>query len=174
VLNEILTAEIPLVGVEPSAVLSFRDEYLKLTPDARSFQDHIFTFEEFLVKELKAGRIDQSLFTSEHKQIKVHVHCHQKALSDVAFTKEALSIPQNYHIEVLPTGCCGMAGSFGYEKEHYEVSMQIGELVLFPALRKAEAHETICAPGTSCRHQIFDGTQKTALHPAEILWEALA
>lgn len=173
VLNEILTAEMPLVGVEPSAVLSFRDEYLKLTPDARNFQDHIFTFEEFLVKELKAGRIDQSLFTSEHKQIKVHVHCHQKALSDVAFTKEALSIPQNYHIEVLPTGCCGMAGSFGYEKEHYDISMQIGELVLFPAVRKAEAHETICAPGTSCRHQIFDGTKKTALHPAEILWEAL-
>lgn len=173
ILKEILSTEIPLVGVEPSAILSFRDEYLKLTNEAGNIKNYVFTFEEFLARELKSNKIDRALFTQEHKQIKVHVHCHQKALSETTFTKEVLAIPQNYHVEVLPTGCCGMAGSFGYEKEHYEVSMQIGELVLFPAVRKAEKHEAICAPGTSCRHQIFDGTQKNALHPAEILWEAL-
>ena len=84
-----------------------------------------------------------------------------------------MSLPENYQVNEIPSGCCGMAGSFGYEKEHYDLSMKIGELVLFPTIRKANKNTIIAAPGTSCRHQIKDGTQKTALHPVEILWEAI-
>jgi Fe-S oxidoreductase len=89
------------------------------------------------------------------------------------FSKKALSIPSGFKVMLIPSGCCGMAGSFGYEAEHYSLSMQVGELVLFPALRKLKEGIIIAAPGTSCRHQISDGVQKKALHPAEILWEAL-
>jgi len=93
---------------------------------------------------------------------------------DIAIKKAwLLSFPKNYEVEVIPSGCCGMAGSFGYEQEHYEVSMKIGELVLFPAIQKSKANVIIAAPGTSCRHQISDGTQRTAKHPVEILFDAL-
>jgi Fe-S oxidoreductase len=84
-----------------------------------------------------------------------------------------LSFPENYTVEEIPSGCCGMAGSFGYEKEHYELSMKVGELVLFPAVRKADQSEVIAAPGTSCRHQIRDGTGREALHPVEVMWGAV-
>jgi Fe-S oxidoreductase len=84
-----------------------------------------------------------------------------------------LTLPANYKVEIIPSGCCGMAGSFGYEKEHYELSMKIGELVLFPAVRNANDHAIIAAPGTSCRHQVKDGTGRVALHPVEVLYEAL-
>ena len=84
-----------------------------------------------------------------------------------------MSLPENYHVENIPSGCCGMAGSFGYEEEHFEVSMQVGELVLFPAVRNADAETIIAAPGTSCRHQIKDGTKRHALHPIEVLYDAL-
>ena len=87
--------------------------------------------------------------------------------------KRTLSLPENYEVQLIPSGCCGMAGSFGYEKEHYDVSMQIGELVLFPTIRKQAEDVIIAAPGTSCRHQIMDGTGRKAKHPVEILWEAL-
>ena len=103
----------------------------------------------------------------------MHGHCHQKALSSVDFTKDALSLPSNFEVEVIPSGCCGMSGSFGYEAKNYETSMQIGELVLFPAVREAEKGTIIAAPGTSCRHQIKDGTDVQAKHPAQILFEAL-
>ena len=83
-------------------------------------------------------------------------------------------MPENYQVEVIPSGCCGMAGSFGYEREHYELSMKIGELVLFPAVRHAKDDTIIAAPGTSCRHQIKDGTGRVALHPIEILYDALS
>jgi Fe-S oxidoreductase len=105
--------------------------------------------------------------------IKLHGHCHQKALSSVAYTQKMLALPENYTVEVIPSGCCGMAGSFGYETEHYDVSMQIGELVLFPTVRKQPESVIIAAPGTSCRHQIKDGTGRRALHTLEVLWEAL-
>ena len=83
-----------------------------------------------------------------------------------------LAIPENYEVKAIPSGCCGMAGSFGYEKDHYDVSMKIGELVLFPAVREAHGDVVVSAPGTSCRHQIKDGTGRIALHPVEVLWEA--
>ena len=91
----------------------------------------------------------------------------------MAPTVKILSLPENYSVETIPSGCCGMAGSFGYEKEHYDLSMKIGELVLFPAVRNQSSETIIAAPGTSCRHQIKDGTKKIAKHPVEILWEAV-
>ncbi len=112
-------------------------------------------------------------FSDEPRHIKLHGHCHQKALSSVDFSRQVLELPANYTVEVIPSGCCGMAGSFGYEKEHYPLSMKIGELVLFRAVRGADVETLIAAPGTSCRHQIHDGTGRTALHPVEILWAAL-
>ncbi|MEZ4929653.1 MAG: FAD-binding oxidoreductase, partial [Chitinophagales bacterium] len=173
----LINKENPIIGIEPSAILSFRDEYVRLVDDKNyknsSVAKHSYTIEEFLAQEIKKGIINSNLFTEEHLQIKLHGHCHQKAISEQNYTKEMLSLPKNYHVEILPTGCCGMAGSFGYEKEHYEVSMKVGNLVLFPAVRAMEQQEVICAPGTSCRHQIHDGTQRTALHPVEVLYNAL-
>ncbi|MCC7223146.1 MAG: FAD-binding protein [Chitinophagales bacterium] len=170
---------LPIVGVEPSAILSFRDEYLRLaTHDkaerhaAQALSQCTFMIEEFLHREAEAGRISSDQFTDMPLHILLHGHCHQKALSSVAHSAFVLGMPRHYSVEVIPSGCCGMAGSFGYEAEHYALSMQIGELVLFPAVRHAHAQTAIAAAGTSCRHQILDGTRRTALHPAEILWAA--
>jgi FAD/FMN-containing dehydrogenase/Fe-S oxidoreductase len=176
-LKDVVTSEIPLLGIEPSCILSFRDEYPRLVPesleaDALKLAKNCMLVDEFLAKELDKGNIKKEQFTKSEKKIKLHGHCHQKALSSVTPTKKLLEFPENYKVEMIPSGCCGMAGSFGYEKEHYDVSMQVGELVLFPAVRKATDYE-IAAPGTSCRHQIHDGTGRDAKHPVEILWEAL-
>ena len=103
----------------------------------------------------------------------MHGHCQQKAVSSLVPGKKALSLPKNYTVHLIPSGCCGMAGSFGYEKEHYDLSMQIGELVLLPAVRQQPADVIIAAAGTSCRHQIHDGANRKAKHPAEILFDAL-
>ncbi|WP_224999392.1 FAD-binding and (Fe-S)-binding domain-containing protein [Cesiribacter sp. SM1] len=167
-----------LIGVEPSAILTLRDEYLSLCrPDqreaAQKLADAALLADEFLAKEKEAGRITAARFSKEKRTIRLHGHCHQKALSSVIFTKKMLTLPANYEVLLIPSGCCGMAGSFGYEAEHYEVSMQIGELVLFPTVRQQPAEVLIAAPGTSCRHQILDGTGRRAQHPVEILWEAL-
>ncbi|HSZ25388.1 MAG TPA: FAD-linked oxidase C-terminal domain-containing protein, partial [Cytophagaceae bacterium] len=175
-LKGIVTAQEPLLGIEPSAILSFRDEYPLLVDksekqDANALAKNCFLIDEFIARE--AERIDKNLFTKETKTVKLHGHCHQKALSSVEFSKKILSFPVNYQVEIIPSGCCGMAGSFGYEKEHYDVSMNVGELVLFPAIRNASADAIIAAPGTSCRHQIHDGTQREAKHTLEVLYEAL-
>ena len=176
IFKEIISEETPLIGIEPSAILSFRDEYLRLANNkssAEKIAKNTFTFEEFIQKENKKNRIDHSLFSSEEKQIKIHGHCHQKALSGTHATFSILNIPTNYKVSILNTGCCGMAGSFGYEKEHYEVSMQVGEDTLFPKIRNCNSETEIAATGTSCRHQIFDGTKRLAKHPITILKEAL-
>ncbi|MCY7350015.1 MAG: FAD-binding protein [Cytophagaceae bacterium] len=169
---------IPIIGLEPSAILTLRDEYLELVPahlrgSAGKVAEHTYLFDEFIAQEIDKGRIRKDQFTDAKRLIKLHGHCHQKALSSLTPTKKLLSLPQNYTVHLIPSGCCGMAGSFGYEAEHYDVSMQIGELVLFPAVREQPAEVLIAAPGTSCRHQIFDGTGRQALHPAEILFDAL-
>ncbi|MFL5730859.1 MAG: FAD-binding and (Fe-S)-binding domain-containing protein [Cytophagaceae bacterium] len=169
----------PLLGIEPSAILGFRDEYPALMEasekkSAEALAKNCLLIDEFISREIDAGRISKDVFTKEARKIKLHGHCHQKALSSVNHTKKILSLPANYSVEVIPSGCCGMAGSFGYEEEHYDISMKVGELVLFPAVRKAEENTIIAAPGTSCRHQIKDGTGKTAKHPVEVLFEALA
>jgi Fe-S oxidoreductase len=129
--------------------------------------------EEFICREFEKGKIRPEMFTVQSRHILLHGHCQQKAISSTDFTKRMLSIPANYKVEEIPSGCCGMAGSFGYEKEHFELSMKIGEMVLFPAVRSAAADAIIAAPGTSCRNQIADGTGRKALHPVEIMYDAL-
>ncbi len=135
--------------------------------------NNVFLIDEFIAAEIKLGRLDKNLFTKEARLIKLHGHCQQKALSSVSHSVTMLSFPENYKVETIPSGCCGMAGSFGYEKEHYSLSMQIGELVLLPVVRQLPDEVVIAAPGTSCRHQIKDGSGKKALHPVEILYDAL-
>jgi Fe-S oxidoreductase len=174
-LKEIITDESPLIGIEPSAILTFRDEYPDLVDaplknTAKKLGENALLFDEF-ISSLQSPI--SALFTTAPLTIKLHGHCHQKALASTESTKKMLSIPVNYKVEEIKSGCCGMAGSFGYEKEHYDVSMKVGELVLFPEVRKASAGEIIAAPGTSCRHQIMDGTGRKALHPIEVLYEAL-
>ncbi|MDN5203301.1 FAD-linked oxidase C-terminal domain-containing protein [Fulvivirgaceae bacterium BMA10] len=168
----------PIIGIEPSAILTLRDEYLdlvldRLKEDAQKIADSTFTIEEFLSNELDKGKISSAQFNKDEKVVKLHGHCHQKALSSLVPTKKLLSLPENYEAHLIRSGCCGMAGSFGYEKEHYDLSMSIGELVLFPTIRKQPEGVLIAAPGTSCRHQIMDGTGRQALHPIEILWDAI-
>ena len=177
-LADVITDDAPLVGIEPSAILGFRDEYPDLVPEplaaaAKRLAGRTFLIEEFLAREAAGGRITAESFTDQPRRIKLHGHCHQKALASLAPTVQSLSLPRNFSVETIPSGCCGMAGSFGYEREHFELSMQIGELVLFPAVRGAADDVLIAAPGTSCRHQIKDGTGRTALHPVEILHAAL-
>lgn len=177
-LKDIVTSDSPLIGIEPSAILSFRDEYPDLVPAslkdaALNLSKSVFTIEEFLAKQFELGAISSDLFTSEHVSIKLHGHCQQKAIASTRPTVACLQIPRNYKVSEIPSGCCGMAGSFGYEKEHFALSQKVGELVLFPAVRQASVNEIIAAPGTSCRHQIKDGTSKQAFHPVEILYKAL-
>jgi FAD/FMN-containing dehydrogenase/Fe-S oxidoreductase len=177
-LYEKVSAEIPIVGVEPSAILTLRDEYIDLAePSNRAkaieLAKHAFTLEEFISNEAVKGNIRKEMFTKEKRKVAVHGHCYQKVLSSQNYSKTMLGIPENYEVELIPSGCCGMAGAFGYETEHYEVSQKVGELVLFPAVRSFAPDTLIAASGTSCRHQIKDGTHKIALHPIEILWNAL-
>ncbi len=177
--HSIISAETPLIGIEPSAILTFRDEYPKLVrgeaqEQAKSLAENVFLIDEFLTSEAEKGNIQPGQFTEENKTVLLHGHCHQKALASVDASAFLLSLPKNYQVEVIPSGCCGMAGSFGYEAEHYEVSMKVGELVLFPAVRQADKTTIIAAPGTSCRHQVKDGTGREALHPVEVLWGAIA
>lgn len=176
--SNLISEETPLVGVEPSAILTFKDEYPDLLRGeekaaARKIALNTFMIEEFLAKELDAGRIKPESFNNQKALIKLHGHCQQKALSSLTPVKKILTRLGNNEVHIIPSGCCGMAGSFGYEKEHYDLSMQIGELVLFPAVRKQPENVIIAAAGTSCRHQIKDGTGKKALHPVEILWKNL-
>ena len=177
-LSPLVSNEVPIVGIEPSALLTLRDEYKDLaSPENKAaaihLANHTFTIEEFFAREITAGNIKAEAFTENHRQIALHGHCYQKVLSSQNHSVTMLSLPKNYSVEIIPSGCCGMAGSFGYEKEHYEVSQKVGELVLFPAVRKMAGEKVIAAAGTSCRHQIKDGTNVVALHPVEVLYAAL-
>ncbi|MBI2513615.1 MAG: FAD-binding protein [Opitutae bacterium] len=178
-LKDVVTAQTPLIGIEPSAILGFRDEYPDLVPAelksaAKALAKNALLIDEFIAREADADRIKKSAFTTRAQTIKLHGHCHQKALSSLVPSVKMLELPANYKVQLIPSGCCGMAGSFGYEEEHYEVSQQIGELVLFPTVRKTPEDVLIAAPGTSCRHQIKDGTGRQAQHPIVILRDALA
>ena len=172
-LKDLITDETPLVGIEPSCILTYRDEF------PSEISKNCLLFDEFLMREVEAGRITKDAFTDMPAEIWLHGHCHQKALVGVEKTAALLRLPTNTTVHVIPSGCCGMAGSFGYEKAHYKTSIAIGELVLFPAVREAVKHHTmerpvfIAAPGISCRTQIHDGTGITALHPIEILYQLL-
>ena len=193
-LKDKISAEVPLVGIEPSCILSFRDEYPDLVPpemrsDAQALGRNCLLFDEFLMREVRAGRIGPDAFREVRADIWLHGHCHQKSLVGVGLTAGLLRMIPGAIVHVIPSGCCGMAGSFGYEKEHYATSMAIGEMVLFPTVRKAmdnafhgSSSDTsstgprltlVAAPGTSCRHQILDGTGFQARHPLEILYDSL-
>lgn len=177
-LHDVITDAAPLIGLEPSAILGFRDEFPDLVPTqlkeaARQLSHRALLVDEFLAREAQAGKISRETFTGEKRFIRLHGHCHQKALASQLPTIQMLELPANYQVSLIPSGCCGMAGSFGYEAEHFAVSQQIGELVLFPTVRAAHDDTLIAAPGTSCRHQIKDGTGRRAQHPVEILRNAL-
>jgi Fe-S oxidoreductase len=180
-LKDKVSAQIPLVGIEPSCILSFRDEYpdlvpAELRPQAQNLGRNALLFDEFIMREVAAGRISTEDFKNDAVEIWLHGHCHQKALVGTEKTVGALKLLQGAKVHVIPSGCCGMAGSFGYEKEHYQTSLAIGEMVLFPTIRKAVANADgvipciVSAPGTSCRQQILDGTGVHAVHPIEILY----
>lgn len=175
-LRGLVTQDCPLVGIEPSAILTFRDEYIRMCSDKEAttlIAANSFLAEEFISAEIQKGNITPATFTLERKKIKVHAHCHQKALSNQKYSFDMLNLPKNYEVTLISSGCCGMAGSFGYEQENYEISMHIGELRLFPAVKNADETVLIAANGISCRHQIADGTPRKALHPLQILKEAL-
>jgi FAD/FMN-containing dehydrogenase/Fe-S oxidoreductase len=178
IFSKVISDEMPLVGIEPSAILGFRDEYPDLAgrglkDKALALATNCLLADEFLVRELKKGKISAADFGNEAKEILFHTHCQQKAVGSSSTLSEALSIPANYRVKEIPSGCCGMAGSFGYEKEHFDLSNKIGELVLFPEVRKSPESVTVAAPGTSCRHHIKDGTGRKALHPVQVLYEAV-
>jgi len=175
---EELPNHVPLVGIEPSAILSFKDEYPDLLRGEQKLKaielaKRTFTIEEFLANEFVAGRVDANLFALHEKKIFYHGHCQQKAMIGTQAAKQILTIPKNYQVEEIKSGCCGMAGSFGYEKEHYDLSMKIGELILFPKVRTLLKDEVMVASGTSCRHHVKEGTGKEVYHPVELLWDAL-
>jgi FAD/FMN-containing dehydrogenase/Fe-S oxidoreductase len=177
-LHGVVTVGVPLVGLEPSALLGFRDEYpllvgADLRAQAEALAPHCLLFEEWVAREAQAGRIVAEDFGDTPAEILLHGHCHQKALSSLDAAVAALALPRGHRVRTIPSGCCGMAGAFGYEREHYAVSQQIGELVLFPAVRGAGAATVIVAAGTSCRTQIEDGTRRRARHPVEVLRAAL-
>ena len=178
IFKDIINESKPLIGIEPSSILSFRDEYPDLVNKdlkyaSRLLAKSVYTIDEFIYKEFKAGNIKKEFFTESAAKIKLHGHCQQKSIASSESAIGMLSIPENYQVEEIKSGCCGMAGSFGYEKEHYDLSMKIGELVLFPEIRKSQGNIIFSAPGISCRQQIADGTGVKALHPAEVLYRAL-
>ncbi len=181
-LSSIVTEETPLVGIEPSCILSFRDEYPDIVPaemrdKAKLLAKNCLLFDEFIMREFEAQRITKDVFKNLDGEIYLHGHCHQKSLIGVGKCADMLRLIPGVKVNVIPSGCCGMAGSFGYEKEHYQTSMAIGEMVLFPAVRKASSKKSknvlVAAPGTSCRQQILDGTGVKALHPIEIMYNQL-
>jgi len=177
-LHPVISESTPLIGLEPSAILTFRDEYPDLLrgenqAKAKDLARHCLPIEDFLAREMDAGRITPSSFEKTQKTVHLHGHCQQKALGSLVPTVRILEHLAGHNVRMIPSGCCGMAGSFGYESEHYELSQKIGELVLFPRVRQAAATDMIAAPGTSCRHQIHDGTGREALHPVEFLRAAL-
>ncbi len=177
-LKNIITEQTPLLGIEPSGILAFRDEYSELVDEhlkdaSKKLASCSFMIDEFIASEFEKGNISKNLFTMEDRKIRLHGHCHQKSLASTEPTKKMLEIPANYIVDEIKSGCCGMAGAFGYEKEHYDVSLKVGELILFPEIRKTSEETIIAAQGTSCRNQIFDGTGRKAFHPIEILFDAL-
>jgi FAD/FMN-containing dehydrogenase/Fe-S oxidoreductase len=178
-LESMITPNSPLVGIEPSAILTFRDEYPELVDEnlvekAKILASNTLTIEEFIWREFEKGNIKKEQFKEEERQILYHGHCQQKSIASTLHARNVLSIPNGWVCKEIPSGCCGMAGSFGFETEHYDVSMKIGELVLFPAIRKSVDSTILSASGTSCRHQIHDGTGRRAKHPVQLLYEALA
>lgn len=183
-LKDLVSDETPLVGIEPSCILSFRDEYPDLVPaglraEAERLGRNCLLYDEFIMREVAKGNITPQQFRSSVIEVWLHGHCHQKSLVGIDKTAAMLRLLPGCRLHIIPSSCCGMAGSFGYEKEHYATSLAIGEMLLFPTIRKAlesiphDIPTYIAAPGTSCRQQILDGTGHKALHPIEIMYHML-
>ncbi len=174
--KNVISTESPLIGIEPSAILSFRDDYLRLCDDtntAEKLSKNVFLIDEYISQEIQKGNINSTHFTSDKCEVKLHLHCHQKALSNSKSTFDMVNVVENARVSIIPSGCCGMAGGFGYEKEHYEISQNIGELILLPTVRRAPESTYILANGSSCRHQIKDATSRQAMHPVSFLRKKL-
>ncbi len=167
---------VPVVGLEPSCILGLRDEYLNMSLGAAAgelaLDSHLL--EEFLVREKKAGRLELPLKGGRARKALVHGHCHQKAFGAIGAVEQVLKWIPELDVETVQTSCCGMAGSFGYEADHYDVSMKMAEMSLLPKVRAAAPDTILVADGTSCRHQIADGAGRDAVHVARVLREALA
>lgn len=182
-LKDIISSDTPLIGIEPSCILSFRDEYPDLVPAsmrsaAKNLATNCLLYDEFLMREFNNRNITSDSFKDDACEIWLHGHCHQKALIGIDKTASMLRQLIGAKVNVIPSGCCGMAGSFGYEKAHYKTSLAIGEMILFPAVRKAmknmgQIPTFVAAPGTSCRQQILDGTGVKAVHPITIMYNFL-
>ena len=158
---------VPIVGLEPSCLLSLRDEFGVLLPEGAELKNALL-LEEFLARN--PGRLR---FKEMRKDVLLHGHCHQKAFDAMPAVEKVLGMVPGLKVSTVQTSCCGMAGSFGYEAEHYEVSMKMAELSLLPSIRKSSKETLLVADGTSCRHQIADGTGREAVHVARLLAEAL-
>jgi FAD/FMN-containing dehydrogenase/Fe-S oxidoreductase len=167
---------VPVVGLEPSCLLGLRDEFLSMLPGGESAELALnaFLFEEFLAREHAAGRLDLKLGPLREKKALLHGHCHQKAFDAMPAVHKVLKLIPGLEVEAIESSCCGMAGAFGYEAAHYDVSMKMAELSLLPRVRRAGADDLIVADGTSCRHQIKDGAGRSAIHAARVLERALA
>jgi Fe-S oxidoreductase len=167
---------VPIVGLEPSCLLGLRDEYLAmgLGETARKLAVNALTIEEYLAREHAAGRLKLALKPLPQSRALVHGHCHQKAFDAMKPVEQILQLIPELKVETIESSCCGMAGSFGYEAAHHDVSMKMAELSLLPAVRSADESTLIVADGTSCRHQIADGAAREALHVVRVLANALA
>ena len=177
-LKDVVSDSQPLIGIDPSAILTFRDEYVdlampELRESAKTLSKSVFLIDEFLANEIEEGNIVPEQFSTKEMIIKFHGHCYQKTLSNTACTQKILSFPEKYAAEEIDSGCCGMAGVFGMEEKHYLLSQKIAELKLLPAIREAPDSVKIAAVGTSCRHQIADLLGRKTYHPVEVLYDAL-
>ena len=167
--------DIPIIGCEPSCLLTFRDEYPELVRDerAKKIADNSYLIDEFLALLSSRGELDLE-FDQTARKVLFHGHCHEKSLVGTASSLAALRLPPNYEVELINAGCCGMAGSFGFEKEHYDISMTIGGLSLFPAIEAKGPDWEVAVMGVSCRQQVEHGTGRSARHLSEVLRDALA
>jgi Fe-S oxidoreductase len=166
---------VPIIGLEPSCLLTLRDEFKSMIPGAETdaLSERALLLEEFLAQQHQAGNLQLNLKSISARRAIVHGHCHQKAFATMSAMQQALALVPDLEVEVIDSGCCGMAGAFGYEASHFEVSMKMAELSLLPAVRAADLDTLVIANGTSCRHQIYDGAQRESLHLACVLQSAL-
>jgi len=174
-LQPFVTRGVPVIGLEPSCLFTLRDEWQAMFANdaVAAFAEHALLFEEFLDREKKLGRLRLPFNDASGTRALLHGHCHQKAFNTMSAVEQALRLVPGLAVEQVASSCCGMAGAFGYEAEHFDVSMRMAEASLLPAVRKAAPETTIVADGTSCRHQIHDGTGRAALHVAQVLRSAL-
>jgi Fe-S oxidoreductase len=173
-LTPFLERGVPIVGLEPACLLGMRDEFQALVPGTEALAQAALGFEEFIVRERAQGRFPIDFVATKFKRALVHGHCHQKAFDQMPAVAAVLELIPGLEASMLASGCCGMAGAFGYDADTYDVSMKMAELSLLPAVREAPADTLLVADGTSCRHQIADGAQRDAVHVARVLEQALA